>query len=142
VLVELFFFYAPFFLNAAGIRKRDGSVREQNRPLCDAILTQNVMGPNPMQLVVVRAVRKAVSAATIIFATSSITLFLSMCFQGIRLLTCCSLSTVLTTLGVTSFRAALRATLRATALGAILAAALIITVSAAALLRILHGTRV
>ena len=70
------------------IRKRDGSVREQNRPLCDAILTQNVMGPNPMQLVVVRAVRKAVSAATIIFATSSITLFLSMCFQGIRLLTC------------------------------------------------------
>ena len=61
------------------IRKRDGSVREQNRPRCDAILTQSVMGPNPMQLVVVRAVRKAVSAATIIFATSSITLFLSMC---------------------------------------------------------------
>ena len=63
-------------------------VCEQNRPRCDAILTQNVMGPTPMQLVVVRAVRKAVSAATIIFATSSITLFLSMCFQGIRLLTC------------------------------------------------------
>lgn len=31
---------------------------------------KNVMGPNPMQLVVVRAVRKAVSAATIFFATS------------------------------------------------------------------------
>ena len=35
-------------------------------------------GPIPMQLVVVRAVRKAVSAATITFATSSITRFLSM----------------------------------------------------------------
>ena len=32
-------------------------------------------GPRPMQLVVVNAVRKAVSAATIIFTTISISLF-------------------------------------------------------------------
>ena len=39
---------------------------------------QNGKGPKPMQLVVVRAVMKAVRAATIIFVTSSKTFFLSM----------------------------------------------------------------
>ena len=36
---------------------------------------QNVIGPWPMQLVVVMAVRKAVSAATTTFTAISITLF-------------------------------------------------------------------
>ena len=40
-------------------------------------LFQSVMGPKPMQLVVVMAVRKAVSAATITFtATSTIRFFM------------------------------------------------------------------
>ena len=40
------------------------------------------MGPSPMQLVVVRAVRKAVRAATTTFAIISITRFLSIIVLG------------------------------------------------------------
>ena len=44
---------------------------------CGGYLFQSVMGPKPMQLVVVMAVRKAVSAATITFtATSTIRFFM------------------------------------------------------------------
>ncbi len=44
---------------------------------CGGYLFQSVMGPKPMQLVVVMAVRKAVRAATITFtATSTIRFFM------------------------------------------------------------------
>ncbi len=43
--------------------------------LCGGFLFQSVMGPKPMQLVVVMAVRKAVSAATITFTATSMTRF-------------------------------------------------------------------
>ena len=45
-----------------------------------ASTSQNLMGPHPMQLVVVIAVRNAVSAATIIFTANSINLFFAILF--------------------------------------------------------------
>lgn len=54
----------------------------RNCPPC-AIIIQSGSGmdPNPMQLVVVRAVTNAVSAATITFTATSMMRFLSMSFK-------------------------------------------------------------
>ena len=50
--------------------------------LCAIIIQSGSgMGPNPMHLVVVRAVTNAVSAATITFTATSMMRFLSMSFK-------------------------------------------------------------
>ena len=68
---------APIPSNPTSAKKSDAL----GKPQCVTLINQSSQkgrGPMPMQLVVVRAVRKAVSAATITFATSSTIRFLSM----------------------------------------------------------------
>ena len=53
-------------------------IKEARRLILRAPIVQSIIGPCPMQLVVVMAVKKAVSAATTTFtATSTIRFFIS-----------------------------------------------------------------